>query len=78
MNMGCVGFVAHVVTRDKPSLSPKVVLVVKKFTDVFPKDLPGILPSRKIEFTIDLLPGTNPISLPPYRMALAELRELKI
>ena len=31
-----------------------------------------------MEFTIELLPGTNPISLTPYRMAPAELRELKV
>ena len=28
-------------------------------------------------FPIDLVPGTAPISLPPYRMASAELKELK-
>ena len=31
-----------------------------------------------MEFTIDLLPGTDPISLVSYQMAPAELRELKI
>ena len=30
-----------------------------------------------MEFTIDLIPGTEPISIPPYRMAPTELRELK-
>ena len=30
-----------------------------------------------MEFTIDLIPGTEPISIPPYRMAPAKLRELK-
>ena len=35
-------------------------------------------PDRDMEFTIDLLPGTNPISLTPYRMAPVELRELKV
>ncbi|XP_048446753.1 uncharacterized protein LOC125480212 [Pyrus x bretschneideri] len=78
LSNGCIGFLAHVVTRGKPSLSPKDVLVVKKFIDVFSEDLPGLPPAREIEFTIDLLPGTDPISLPPYRMALAELRELKL
>ncbi|BBH10081.1 transposable element gene [Prunus dulcis] len=41
-------------------------------------DLPGLPPEREIEFTIELLPGTNPIYQTPYRMAPAELRELKI
>ena len=34
-------------------------------------------PDRDIDFCIDLEPGTRPISIPPYRMAPAELRELK-
>ena len=53
------------------------VSIVNEFPDVFPKDLPGIPPEREIDFGIDLLPNTNPISIPPYRMAPAELKELK-
>ena len=51
--------------------------MVNEFIDVFPEDLPGIPPKREIEFGIDLLPDTQPISIPPYRMAPAELKELK-
>ncbi|XP_059288219.1 uncharacterized protein LOC132041524 [Lycium ferocissimum] len=54
------------------------VPIVRKFADVFPEDLPGLPPMREIEFSIDLVPGTQPISIPPYRMAPAELRELKL
>ncbi|KAB2626006.1 S ribonuclease [Pyrus ussuriensis x Pyrus communis] len=54
------------------------VRVVRHFPDVFPEDLPGLPPDRDVEFTIELIPGTNPISLTPYRMAHAELRELKV
>ncbi|XP_070003826.1 uncharacterized protein, partial [Nicotiana sylvestris] len=35
-------------------------------------------PEREIEFSIDVLPDTQPISIPPYRMAPTELRELKV
>ena len=35
-------------------------------------------PERDIDFAIDLEPGTRPISIPPYRMAPAELRELSV
>ncbi|KAF3640037.1 putative ribonuclease H protein-like [Capsicum annuum] len=42
-----------------------------------PVDLLGIPPERKIDFGIDLLPNTQPISIPPYRMAPVELQELK-
>ncbi|KAF3616760.1 putative CST complex subunit CTC1-like [Capsicum annuum] len=37
----------------------------------------GLPPEREVEFGIDVIPGTQPISIPPYRMAPAELRELK-
>ncbi|XP_050147322.1 uncharacterized protein LOC126622590 [Malus sylvestris] len=78
LNKGCVGLLAHVVVNDEPSLHPEEVPVVRNFIDVFPDDLLGLPLARAIEFTIDLLPGTNSISLAPYRMAPAELKELKI
>ncbi|XP_057506554.1 uncharacterized protein LOC130789763 [Actinidia eriantha] len=53
-------------------------LIVSEFPDVFPEDLYGLPPEREVEFSIELLPGTAPISMPPYRFAPAELRELKI
>ena len=55
----------------------KNIKVVCEFSDVFPKDLPGMPPECEIEFIIDLLPGTAPISKRPYRMAFNELEELK-
>ena len=45
---------------------------------MFPEDLPGLPPDRKVKFTIDLLPSTAPISKAPYRMTPAEMEELKI
>lgn len=58
--------------------SPSVdnVLVVKEFSDVFPK-LPGLPLEREIELCIDVIPDINFISMPPYRMAPLELKELK-
>ena len=50
---------------------------MNEFIDVFPEELLGIPPEREIEFGIDLLPDTQPISISPYRMAPAELKELK-
>jgi hypothetical protein len=47
------------------------------FLDVFPDELPGMPPDREVEFVIDLLPGTAPISKWPYRMSVEELKELK-
>ncbi|XP_070003401.1 uncharacterized protein [Nicotiana sylvestris] len=45
-------------------------------TDVFPDELPGIPPDREIDFGTDVMPDTQPILIPPYRMAPAELKEL--
>ena len=39
----------------------------------FPKYLPGVPPKREINFGIDLVPDTQPISIPPYRMTAAKL-----
>jgi hypothetical protein len=53
------------------------IRVVKDFLDVFPEELPGMPPDREVEFVIDLLPGTAPISKRPYMMSIEELKELK-
>ncbi|WVZ97191.1 hypothetical protein U9M48_042744 [Paspalum notatum var. saurae] len=55
----------------------KKVPVVCDFPDVFPEELPGLPPDRDVEFKIDLIPGTAPVSRRPYRMAPDELKELK-
>ena len=52
--------------------------VVCEYSDVFPEDLVSLPPHREIEFSIDLVPGTAPISMAPYRFAPAELVELKV
>jgi hypothetical protein len=53
------------------------IRVVQDYPDVFPEELLGIPPDRDIEFLIELLPGTPPISKRPYRMPINELVELK-
>jgi hypothetical protein len=53
------------------------IRVVSDFPDVFPEELPGMPPDREVEFVIDLLPGTAPISKQPYMMSVEELNELK-
>ncbi|MCI20786.1 cellular nucleic acid-binding protein, partial [Trifolium medium] len=51
--------------------------VVCEFPDVFPEDVSDVPLERKVEFTIDLVPGTSPISMAPYRMSASELKELE-
>ena len=60
-----------------PPLEIHDVPVVCDFPDVFPEELPGMPPDRSVEFVIELVPGTAPISKRPYRMPPEELAELK-
>ncbi|XP_070055048.1 uncharacterized protein [Nicotiana tomentosiformis] len=73
------GFLAYLAyVRDTTAESPMIdsVPVVREFANVFPFDLPGMPPDHDIDFCIDLAPGTQPISISPYRMASKELKEL--
>jgi hypothetical protein len=54
-----------------------IIKVVSEFPNVFLEDLPGMPPERKVEFAIELLPGTTPISKRAYRVSGPELVELK-
>ena len=74
---GCIAFLACVVMDDVVNKSIRDVEVVKEFEDVFLKDLSDLPPDREMEFSIDPLLGTSPVSMAPYRMAPVELAELK-
>ncbi|XP_075080553.1 uncharacterized protein LOC142166041 [Nicotiana tabacum] len=78
INNGCLGFIATVHDTHLEDVTIDSVPVVREFVAVFPEDLPGLPLIREIEFNINLVSGTQPISIPPYRMAPAELRELKV
>ncbi|XP_052197226.1 uncharacterized protein LOC127804408 [Diospyros lotus] len=71
---GCIAY-ARLEEKEVPKL--KEVRIVREYEDVFPEDLPGLPPPREIEFSVELVPGTKPISIPPYRMAQTEMRELR-
>ncbi|XVF50587.1 hypothetical protein PTKIN_Ptkin04bG0113500 [Pterospermum kingtungense] len=78
LQKGCQAYLAYVV--DTKMLEPTLenIPVVCEYPDVFPAELPGLPPNREIEFTIELNTGTTLISQAPYRMALFELKELKV
>ncbi|GAU50355.1 hypothetical protein TSUD_283640 [Trifolium subterraneum] len=59
------------------SLSPSDIPIVREYLDVFPEEINSLPPESEIEFSIDLVPGSQPISIAPYRMSPLELRELK-
>ena len=76
LRRGCKGYLAVVRDTKVETGAVQNVAVVCEFSDVFPEELPGLPPDREIELCIDVVPGTDPISMPPYRMAPAELKEL--
>jgi hypothetical protein len=53
------------------------ISVVREFPDMFPKELPGLPPEHDVEFSIELKPGTTPVSRRSYIMPPNELAELK-
>lgn len=57
-------------------MTPVLPAVVMEFMGVFSKDLSGLPPPREIEFDIDPVPGTSPISMAPYRLAPKKLKEM--
>ena len=77
LRKGYQGYLAFVVDRRQEGTRLEDIPIVKEFPDVFPDDILGLPPDRAIEFVIELIPGTAPISIPPYKMAPEELKELK-
>jgi hypothetical protein len=68
----------HQMTIDSKEANPlEATMTVSEFPNVFPKDLPGMPPERKVEFVIELIPGTAPISKRAYKISGPELVELK-
>ena len=67
------GWLASLTLEDKERPDLDLPRVVCKYVDVFPYELPGLLPQRVVHFGIELHPGTSPISMTPHRMAPVEL-----
>jgi hypothetical protein len=68
----------HQMAIDSIEIDPlESIKVVSELLYVFPKDLPGMPPERKVEFVIELIPGTALISKRSYRVSGPELVELK-
>ncbi|KAL4011868.1 hypothetical protein IC575_028932 [Cucumis melo] len=78
LSQGTWSILASVVDTIEVDVSLSSEPVVRNYPDAFPEELPGLPTHREVEFAIDLEPGTVPISRAPYRMAPAELKELKV
>ncbi|GJW83935.1 putative reverse transcriptase domain-containing protein [Tanacetum coccineum] len=74
---GCKGGITTKRSDDKPEEKRlEDVPIVRDFPEVFPEDLPGLPPTRQVEFQIDLVPGAAPVVRSLYRLAPSEMQEL--
>ena len=78
MRKGCETFLALILDSKRGQVDVEKIPVVRKFPDVFPEELPGIPPKREVDLSIEIVPGTTPISKAPYRKAHFELKELRL
>ncbi|GJS07258.1 putative reverse transcriptase domain-containing protein [Tanacetum coccineum] len=73
MLKGCPIFLAHFTTKETEDKSEEKRLedvpIVRDFLEVFLEDLPGLPPTRQVEFQIYLIPGAAPVARSPYRLA---------
>nr|GFB23793.1 putative reverse transcriptase domain-containing protein [Tanacetum cinerariifolium] len=80
MMKGLPIFLEHITTKEVEDKSEKKRLedvpIFRNFPEVFPEDLPGLPPTRPVEFQIDLVPGAAPVARAPYRLAPSEMKEL--
>ena len=60
---------------EKPKKILEQFSILKEFQDVFPDEISRFPPKRYLDFTIDLIPGWEPISWAPYCMSILELTE---
>ena len=72
----CRGYLTVVRSVEAETGAVKNLPVVCEFPDIFLEELPGLPPEREIKFCTDVVPGTNPTSISPYRVAPAKLKEL--
>ncbi|GKC43175.1 putative reverse transcriptase domain-containing protein [Tanacetum coccineum] len=76
---GCQVFLIQMMKKEEteaPERRTEDVPVVRDFMEVFPEDLPGLPPTRQVEFHIELIPRAVPVARAPYRLAPAEMKEL--
>ncbi|GJW87765.1 putative reverse transcriptase domain-containing protein, partial [Tanacetum coccineum] len=78
VEQGCHLFLAHVTKEKSKEKQMEDVPVIRDFSKVFPEELPGLPTPRQVEFQIDLVPGSAPITRAPYRFAPSEMKELSV
>ena len=75
---GYKAFLALILDSKRGQVDVEKIPVVREFPDVFPEELPGIPLERKVDLSVEIALGTTHVCRAPYRMAPAELKELKV
>ena len=66
---GYEAFLALILDSKRGQVDVEKIPVVREFLDLFPEELPGIPFEREVDLSIEIVPGTTPVSRAPYRMA---------
>ncbi|XP_028759961.1 uncharacterized protein LOC114718710 [Neltuma alba] len=74
---GCQAFIVFFSISEDKARGIEQIAMVRDYLEVFSDEVAGLPPKREVEFSIELVPGTTPISKAPYRMSPLELVELK-
>ena len=77
LHKDCEAYLSYVIDTLITKVTLEIMPIVREFSNVFFEDLPRLSLDLELEFGIDLLPSSAPISIPLYRMAPNELKELK-
>src|SRR3954466_3262414 len=74
---GATVFMLFTMANSKERVVSSELPVVCDFPEVFPEEVNELPPEREVEFSIELIPRTSPVSMVPYCMSPSELAELK-
>lgn len=76
ISKGCLYYLVKVKDIDADEKVPTLqsVLVVNKYLKVLLEELPNISSDREIDFGIDVVPSTQPMSILPNKTAPGELK----
>ena len=71
-----LAFLAYVVEKNSEEKHIQDIPIEREYPEVFPEELYGLPPTRQVEFRIDLIPGAEPVTKAPYRLAPSEMQKL--
>ena len=66
------------IEMEKPKTTMDLFPILNEFSDIFLEEIIGLPPKQDLDFTIDLIPGSTPVSRVPYRMTTPELIGLRM